>query len=88
MSLFQRINLHRRAKSGCKYVIKHFKDVCVSASFLFQIIEVFPGTGYKKNKRCSVDRETILDREDSWIETPRTSCPYGLNKTKRKLDSN
>ena len=29
--LHKRINLHRRAKSRCKYNIKHFKDVCVGA---------------------------------------------------------
>lgn len=40
------INLHRRAKSGCEYVIKCFKDVYVGASFSVEIIEVFPGTGY------------------------------------------
>ena len=27
------INLHRRAKSEYKYIIKHFKNVCVGAYF-------------------------------------------------------
>ena len=53
-----------RVNSGCEYVIKHLKDVCIGASFSVQIIEAFPGTGYKNNRVCPVDRETRLDRED------------------------
>ena len=33
LPLYQRIDLLRRSKSGCQYGIKHFKDVCVAASF-------------------------------------------------------
>ena len=62
--LKERINLHRRAKSGCEYVIKYFKDVCVGASPSVQIIELFSGTGHKNNKVCPVNRESRLDRED------------------------
>ena len=56
--LHKGISLHRRAKSGCEDVMKHFKDVCVGASSSVQITEVFPGTGYKINKVCLVYRET------------------------------
>ena len=77
-------------KCGCEYVIKHFKDVCVGvgASFSIQIFEVFPGTGYKKNKVCPVNREARLDREDYWTETFRRSYPYVVNERKRKADPN
>ena len=33
LPLHKRINLHRRAKSGCENDIKYFKDVCIGASF-------------------------------------------------------
>ena len=88
LPLHKRINIHRRDKSGCEYVIRHFKDVCFGASFSFQIIEVFPCTGYKNNKVCPVNRETMLDAENYWIETLRTSYPYGLNESKRETDPN
>lgn len=45
-------------------VIKHFKDVCIGASFSFQIIEAFPGTGYKNSRVCPVNREARLDKEN------------------------
>ena len=48
-----RINLHRMAKSGCEYVIKYLKNVCVGTSFSFQITVVFSGIGYKNNKACA-----------------------------------
>ena len=80
LPLHKRINLHKRAKSGCEHVIKRFKHVCVDASFSVQIIEVFPGTGYKNNKVCPINRETRLDREDYWIETLRIFYRYGLSK--------
>ena len=44
LSLHKRINLHRRAKYGCKYVIKHFKDFYAGTSFSVLIIELFAGT--------------------------------------------
>ena len=43
LPLHRRINLHRRVKSACEYVIKNVKDVCVGASFSVQIIEIFYG---------------------------------------------
>ena len=64
LPLHKRINLYRRAKSGCEYGIKHFKDVWIGASFSIQIIEVFAGTGYKNNKVCPVNQKTRLDRKD------------------------
>ena len=52
LPLHKKFNSHRKAKSGCVYVIKHLKDVCVSASFAVQMIEVFPGTGHTRTTRC------------------------------------
>ena len=69
LPLRKTISLHKWAKSGCEYVIKHFKDICIGASFSVQIIEVFLGTGYKNNKVCPVNCETRLDREGYWMET-------------------
>ena len=43
LPLHRRINLHRRVKSACEYVIKNVKDVCVGASFSVQITEIFYG---------------------------------------------
>lgn len=89
LALSKRINLHRKAKFGWDYVIKHFKHVYVGASFSVQVNEVFSGSGYNNNTVCPVNRETKLDREDSWIENLRTSYQYGLNKRrKRKVDLN
>ena len=86
LPLHKRINLHKRAKFGCKYVIKHFKDVCVGASLSVQIAELFPVTGYKNTNVSPVNRETRLDRKNYWIETLRLSYSYGLNKRERKAD--
>ena len=69
LPIHARINLHRRVKSRFEYVIKHFKNVCVGASFSVHIIEVLPRTGYNNNKVCPVNRQTRLDREDYWIKT-------------------
>ena len=69
LPLHKTINLHKWAKSGCEYVIKHFKDICIGESFSVQIIKVFLGTGYKNKKVCPVKYETRLDREDYWMET-------------------
>ena len=87
MPLNKRINLNRRAKSGCEYVIKHFKDVSICASFSVQNIEVFPGAGYK-SKDGPVNRKNRLNREDYWKETLRTSYPCGLNERKKKIHQN
>lgn len=83
LPLDKRINLHRRVRSGWKYFMKVFKDVYVSASFLVQMIKIFPGTGYRRNKACLVNREIRLDREDCWKETLWTSYHCALNESKR-----
>ena len=88
MPLHERRNLHRRAKSGCEYGIKHFKDICLGVSFSIQTIEVFPGTAYKNNNVCPVNFKTRLDREDYRTESLRTSYPYDLNERKREVDPN
>ena len=79
------IKLHRRAILGSEFVIKHFKDICAGASYSVKIIQVFPNSGYKKNKVCPVNHTTRLNRKDNWIETLRTFHHYGLKKGKRKL---
>ena len=81
--LHKRINIHRKAKTGCEYVIKHFKETCAGASFSIQILEKFVGTGYSNNKVDPADRLKRLDREDYWIKTLRTIYPYGLNERVR-----
>ena len=88
LSLYEKINLHKRAKSGYMYVIKNVKAVCVSASWSVQIIEICPGTEYKNRMVCPVNRETRLGKEDCWIEILRTSYVYSLNKRKRRPDPN
>ena len=88
LCLFIKESIYTKAKSECGYVTKRFKYVCVGASFSVQIIEVFPGTGYKNNKLCPVNCEARLDRENYWIETLRIFYSYGLNKRKRKDDPN
>ena len=60
VALHKKINLHRKAKFGCKNIIKYSKDVCIGASFSVQIIEVFPGTGYKNNKAYPVNYDTTI----------------------------
>ena len=55
LPLHKTINLHRRVKFGC--------DLWVGTSFSVQIIDLFPGTGYKNNKMCPVNCKTRLDRE-------------------------
>ena len=64
MSLYEKINSYKRAKSGCMHVVKNFKDIYVRASWSVQIIEIFPGTEYKNNKVRLVNRETIKRRAD------------------------
>ena len=88
MLLHKSIDLRRNVKYECAHFIKHFKDVCVCASFLVQIIEVFPSTAYKNNTVCQVNLQTRLDRENYWTETLRTSYLYGLNERKRIADPN
>ena len=84
LPLHKRINIHRKAKTGCEYVIKHFKETCKGASFNVQILEKFVGNGYKNNKVDPHDRTQRLDREDHWIKTLRTVYPYGLNERIRQ----
>ena len=85
LPLYKGIKLHRRAKLGSEFVIKHFKDICAGASFSVKIFQVFLNSGYKKNKVCPVSHTTSFDREDNLVETLRTSHHYDLKKGKRKL---
>ena len=49
-------------------------------SFLIQIIEKFPGSGYKNGEVDEEMRHRRLEREDWWMKTLRTIYPYGLNE--------
>ena len=87
LPLHKRINIHRKAKTGCEHMIKHYKEDCVGSSFSIQVLEVFPGSGYVNNKVCPIDRAKRLEREDYWMKILRTKFPYGLNE-RQKNNSN
>ena len=61
-----------------------FRNECAGSSFIIQILEIFPGTGYKNDKVQPAKR---FKREDYWMKTLRTIYPYGLNERARKYDS-
>ena len=84
LPLHKRINIHRNSKSGCKHIIKHFRNDCARSSFTIQILEILPGTEYKNNKICPVERVKRLKREDYWMKTLRTIYPYDLFERARK----
>ena len=73
------MNIHRKAKTGCENIIKHFKDSCPQAYFTVQIIEKFIGSGYIRGKVCPIKKEERLRREEYWMKNLRTIYPYGLN---------
>ena len=83
-----RMNIHRRAKSGCEISIDHFKNVCPDATFKVQIVEKLPGNGYKNGKVDSAMLKYRLEREDYWIKTLRTVYPYGLNERTKNMNTN
>ena len=64
LPLHKRINIYRKAKSGCKHMIKHFRNDCVGSSLIMRILEIF--------KR--------LKRGDYWMKKLRTTYRYGLNE--------
>ena len=84
LPLHKRINIHRKDKSRYKHMIKHFRNDCARFSFTIQILEIFPGTGYKNNKVCPVERAKRLKRDDYWLKTLRAIYTYNLNETARK----
>ena len=82
----ERNNLHKSAKSACEYIIiKHFRYVCVGASFSLEMIEIFHLTGRKKNKVCPVNGKTRLDKKDYFIRKS-TNILSLWSKRKRKAD--
>ena len=86
--LNKRINIHRTAKTGCEHMIKHYKEICIGATFQVQVLEIFQGNGYVNGKVCPKDREQRLIREEHWMKTLRTIFPYGLNERARHNDEN
>ena len=84
----KRINIHRTAKTGCEFMINHFRDSCPGAGFKINIIEVFEGNGYSGNKVCASAREKRVERENFWMKELRTIFPYGLNERARGHNDN
>ena len=82
----KRMNIHRTAKSGCKYFIDHFNNVCPGAKFSIHIIEKFEGNGYKNGVIDDKMRDYRLKREDYWMKQLRTVYPYGLNKRTKLMN--
>ena len=84
LPLHKRINIHRKDKSRYKHMIKNFRNDCAGFLFTIQILEIFPGTGYKNNKVCPVERAKRHKREEYWMKTLRAIYPYNLNERARK----
>jgi len=76
----KRMNIHRKAKTGCTLSINHYTNVCPGASFSIQILEKLPGNGYLNGIVDEKMREYRLEREDHWMKKLRTVYPYGLNE--------
>ena len=81
----KRMNIHRTAKSGCKYFIDHFTNVCPGATFSIHIIEKLEGNGYLNGVIDETMREYRLQREDYWMKQLRTVYPYGLNERTKHM---
>ena len=82
----KRMNIHRRAKSGCQIFINHFTKICPGATFSIQIIEKLEGNGYLHGAIDPETREHRLKREDHWIKTLRTVYLYGLNEKTKDMN--
>ena len=65
-------------------MIKHFRNDCARFFFTIQILEIFPGAGYKNNKVCPVERAKRHKREEYWMKTLRAIYPYNLHERARK----
>ena len=65
-------------------MIKHFRNKCGRLSFVIQTLEILPGTRYKNNNHCSVERAKTFKGEDYCMNTLRTIYPYGLNQKPKK----
>ena len=51
--------MHRKCKSGCEHVIKHFQDSCPGYPFRMQIIAIFKAWGYENNELLkSLDKDS------------------------------
>ena len=83
----KRMNIHRTAKSGCKYFIDHFTNVCPGATFSIHIIEKLEGNGYLNGVIDEKMREYRLQREDYWMKKLRTVYPYGLNERTKLMNA-
>ena len=67
-------------------MIKDFRNDYAVSSFIIQILEIFPATGYKNNEVCPTEHEKRLKREDYWMKTLRSIYPCGLNERVKKYD--
>ena len=79
LTLHKRIHIHRTAKSGCEYMIKHFRNNCDRSSFSIQLFETFKGKGYVNYTVCPIARYKRLEREVHWLKTMRTEYSYSRN---------
>ena len=75
-----RMNQHRKSKLGCKHLINHAQSMCAGHNFTYQILEKFPGTGYKNNVVDPVFTQLRQTKEDEWMKKLRSIYPYGLNE--------
>ena len=88
LALHKRINIHQTAKSGCEYLMKHFRNDCVVSSFSIEILDIFEDDSYVTGRLSPIAREKRIEREDHWTKTLRTKYPYRLNDRARDEDSN
>ena len=66
----------------------HLNTSCKTYSYSYQIIEKFPGNGYKSDG--SIDMEMLKirkDKEDEWIKKLRVIFPYGLCEKARHKEN-
>ena len=82
-----RMNQHRTSKCGCEHIIHHSTEFCHGHSFIYQIIEKLPGTGYTNGELDSNITKIRKEHENDWIKKLRTIYPYGLNEKAEGKDS-
>ena len=63
-----------------KEMTMHFRNGYVGSSFIIQIIEIFPGTGYKNNNVCVVERAKRLKRVHEDAEDHLSLRPKRISK--------
>ena len=83
------MNIHRKSKKGCEYMIAHFQGPCKGFTFNIQVIVSFDGDRYDESGEVDArERDRRLEHEDHWIKKLRTIYPYGLNDKAKDLSIN